>query len=208
VTAKAAAAEPPDEAPGPRVQGVGGARVRMIHQESGSCFPDCGNAHRPGAGRLDERERRLSHEEHAAARRLTAEGHDVRSNAERRGSGPVADLTVCGLPVEVKTLVAQAERPGGRAANARSVHNRLCDAIYQAPLTIVQAEGSGLTAADAVAGVRSFARRGRVGEVRAVRVVGDGFDLSWRLVPERSISRPAQPYQRAAPRDPPSLGLP
>jgi hypothetical protein len=81
--------------------------------------------------------------------------------------------------VEIKTLLATHERSDGLRANARTVHNRLMAATRQAAVVIVSTEGSGCRPADAAAGLRSFAAAGRTGQVTAVRIVGDGFDLSW-----------------------------
>jgi hypothetical protein len=149
----------------------------------------CPSPHGGGPGRLDESARRLDHPELAVASRLAAEGHDVRSQNERPGRGPVADLVVCGVPVEIKSLLTRAERADGRAATARTLHNRLVGAAEQAPVVVVGTEGSGLRAADAAAGVRSFFERGRTGQVKAVRVIGDGFDLAWRAPVGRETGR-------------------
>jgi hypothetical protein len=156
-------------------------------------LPACGHHHR-AAGRLDEAARRLDHPELAAAKLLVSEGHTVRTLAAKRGSGPTADFDVCGTPVEVKTLVPQAERPGGRPANDRSVFNRLVSGVDQAPVTLVMAQGSGLRPADAAAGLSRFSARAQQGRTRAVRCVGDGWDLSWRL--GRAAERPAGRQER------------
>jgi hypothetical protein len=143
-------------------------------------LPECGCDHGTGRGSFDESARRVGHSELAAAELLVAEGHAVRSLPERRGKGPAPDFDVCGLLVEIKTLVPQAERPGGRPANDRSAYNRLLSGIDQAPITILLAQGSGLRAADAAAGIQRFAARPRAGRTTAVRIVGDGWDLAWK----------------------------
>jgi hypothetical protein len=134
---------------------------------------------------VDERERRLSHEEYAVALLLVAEGHTVRSLAERRGGARTADMEVCGQPVEVKSWLRLEDRDGVRPS-ARSVLNKLLDGSSQAPTVILYGYGSGLTADKARTGMRLFAARAEMGELRAARVLGDGFDLSWTPVRERS----------------------
>ncbi len=163
-------------------------------------LPDCGLDHHGARGTYDETARRVDHPELAAAEMLVADGHAVRSVPVQRGH-PTADFEVCGRLVEVKTLIAQELRMGGRPANERSTFNRLMSGKDQAPLTILMAEGSGLRAADAAAGVRRFAARGDTGKTRAVRVVGDGWDLAWSAPPvlDRRPSRSPVDRGRLAP---------
>jgi hypothetical protein len=137
----------------------------------------CAHRHR-GTGSLDETARRLSHEELAAARLLVAEGHVVRSLDEQAGAGPMADLWVCGEPVEVKSFRSLAQGRG-RTPSPRSVANKLVQSVRQAPTTVVVGHGSGLTPAVARAGMTEFASRGHWGLLRSVRILGDGFDLGW-----------------------------
>lgn len=153
--------------------------------------PACGVAHSGAPGTLDESARRLSHPELAVATLLQREGHHVVSQAEGRGPGKVADLRVCGLPVEVKALRTLGERPGGMPASPRTVYNRLVSSSGQAGVTVVWAAGSGLRASDAAAGLHAFARSGRAGQVRAVRIVGDGFDLGWQARAGVDVARAA-----------------
>lgn len=136
-----------------------------------------GCAHREAS--LDESARRLSHEEFRVARALAGEGHHVKSVAERRGRGRSADLEVCGTPVEVKSWLALPERRGV-LPGPRSVVNKLISAEGQSPVVVLAAEGSGLTASAAAAGVASYARLRPGSGITTVRVMGDGFDLSWR----------------------------
>jgi hypothetical protein len=132
-------------------------------------------------GSVDERARRLSHDELAVARQLAAEGHRVRSLPERGATGPTADLEACGVPVEVKSLLPAAKRERGMPTH-RSVYNRLAAAKEQAPVTVVYGRGSGLRADVARRGVERFARRGNHGRIKSVRVLGDGFDLAWHTL--------------------------
>jgi hypothetical protein len=127
--------------------------------------------HAPGhRGRLDESARRLSHEELAVARLLVREGHDVRSVAT--GAEPSADLTVCRRETEIKT-------PRWGATSA-TVNNGLRRARDQGTDVIIDARQSGLGRLAAQKGVADFAGRPDRGRVECVRVLGAGFDLSYR----------------------------
>jgi hypothetical protein len=111
------------------------------------------------------------------AEALAGEGHAVRSLPEWPGRGPVADLLVCGRPVEVKSWLpadVRAAPPG-----PRSVLNKLLSARRQAASVVLYAAASGLSEAAARAGVAEFVARGRSGRAQAIRVLGDGFDLAW-----------------------------
>jgi hypothetical protein len=179
------------------------------------------------SGFVDESVRRLRHEELAVATLLAAEGHSVSSIAERRGVGPVADLSVCGTGVEVKSWQSLADR-GGRPPDHRSVLNKLLKARSQAARVVLYARGSGLRPSEARRGMDLYARKavelypGDTGGPRrprlcAVRVVGDGFDLSWSRRPSLRVEPDAdRGSRRGSPRllrpDPerrrlPGLGL-
>jgi hypothetical protein len=168
------------------------------------CLP---GAHRERPTNVDERSRRLSHEELAVATLLAGEGHLVRSLPERPGSGPVADLEVCGTPVEVKSFLSLPDR-AGRIPSARSVCNKLLGARAQAPTAVLYTKRSGLGEEAARAGVAEFAAKGQPGRISGVRVVGDGFDLTWsprrlRQLGAASASGPARyqhPARRISPR--------
>lgn len=138
----------------------------------------CGHDHGSSGGQLDERARRLSHPEFAVAEQLAAEGHQVRSLAERRGQGRTPDLLVCGAAVEVKSWLSHQER-GGRAPSVPSVVNKLLQAEGQAASVVLNGRGSGLDAATATAGLAAYSDLPHRGNVAAVRVFGDGFDLAW-----------------------------
>jgi hypothetical protein len=135
--------------------------------------PERGPHHRhaPGhRGRLDESARRLSHEELAVARLLVREGHDVRSVAT--GLEKSADLTVCLRETEIKTPQLGATRA--------TVNNELRRARNQGTDVIIDARHSGLQRLPAQQGVADFAGRFDRGRVESVRVLGAGFDLSYR----------------------------
>ena len=139
----------------------------------------CGREHDRAAGHLDESARRLSHPEFAVAGQLASEGHQVYALADHRpGRGRTADLLVCGTPVEVKSWLSVQHR-GGNAPGARSVVNKLLQAEGQAATVVLEGRGSGLSSAAARAGVAMYASLPHRGNVAAVRVLGDGFDLAW-----------------------------
>jgi hypothetical protein len=148
--------------------------------------PLCGEDHGRRSGVVDERARRLSHEEMAVADRLASEGHLVRSLPAGRGRGRMADLDACGTAVEVKSWLSLAERDG-RVPNARSVLNKLIDAGRQAPTAVLNGYGTGLTAGAARRGMALYAARPGTGPLTSVRVLGDGFDLAWTRRPELDV---------------------
>ncbi|MGH9116252.1 MAG: hypothetical protein ACRDWW_10555 [Acidimicrobiales bacterium] len=154
--------------------------------------PDCGRDHAPGKGRLDESARRLSHQELAVAEQLVSEGHLVSSKPELLGRGRTADLDVCGLDVEIKSWLPTAGR-GGRTPGPRSVANKLVSAHGQGTTVVLLAQGSGLTAAVAWLGMGEYCARAYADLLRRVRVMGDGFDLSWKR--DIGIQRSASPIR-------------
>jgi NAD(P)-dependent dehydrogenase (short-subunit alcohol dehydrogenase family) len=159
----------------------------------------CDRDHRTASGALDETARRLSHSEHAVAQQLAAEGHHVHALGETPGQGRQADLLVCGRAVEVKSwmpLGAGRVRP----PTARSVINKLLQAQGQADVVVLNARRSGLAPGAAKDGMAGYAARSGPSGVATVRVMGDGFDLTWSR--DRSVSRARQaaaPRRRADP---------
>ena len=160
--------------------------------------------HRPGegTGSYEESARRASHEELAVARLLVGEGHHVRTVPEGRG-GRSPDLLACGVSVEVKSFQALAARDG-RPPGPQAVANKLLDARGQGAVAILWAGRSGLTEAVARDGFARFCQEAAVkglGRSRAVRIVGDGFDLSLSPLLELAsgLGR-GSPVPRAGPR--------
>jgi hypothetical protein len=149
----------------------------------------CGRDHETSGGVLDESARRLTHAEFAVASQLVSEGHNVYALPERPGRGRTADLLMCGTPVEVKSWLSQPER-GGNAPTFRSVRNKLLQAEGQAATVVLNGRGSGLSPAAASAGLSGYAGRAHRGNVAAVRVLGDGFDLTWSRVRARQPGGP------------------
>jgi hypothetical protein len=186
-----------------------GSSARRVWLPAVTASIGCGRTHERAGGRFDETARRLSHEELFVAQVLASEGHDVTALGERRHGGSTADLLVCGRPLEVKSWLSQEER-GGSSPRRSSVVNKLLHAEAQAPAVVLNARGSGLTAAVAVAGMADYARLRRPTAVSGVRVLGDGFDLGWtqhasvwrrpelgvRPVDDRGRWRPSGPNQR------------
>ena len=170
---------------------------------AGERWPLCPSAHLAGSiGQLDEKARRLSHEELVAAELLVRSGHQVRSVAESRTGGRRADLDVCGMNVEVKSFLPITER--GRPPSPQSVFNKLIDAAGQANAVLLYGRGSGLTPATVRSGLARLSAAGRVPSLSAVRVVGDGFDLAWVRGRGLSLGMRDQPQRRPPG---PALGL-
>lgn len=143
---------------------------------------ECPSGPHRGPGTLDESVRRLDHSEFGAALALVDEGHQVRSQPNRAKARRIADVTACGVPVEVKGWLSLEER-GGRVPTPQSVYNRLIDSNGQADTTVLWAKGTGLAEVEARTGVERFASSGRSGSVTTVRVLGDGFDMTWARGP-------------------------
>jgi hypothetical protein len=149
---------------------------------------DCGRSHPAGNGLLDERARRLSHEEYSVARLLAGEGHSVSSLPESRQGRRMADLSACGSAVEVKSFLSLDERR--RPPSAQSVHNKLLDATGQGSHLVLVGHGSGLRPETVRQGLARYAADPRVASpLRSVRVLGDGFDLGWTCGPVPSRAR-------------------
>jgi hypothetical protein len=167
---------------------------------------DCGRWH-AGPGSLDESLRRLSHPEFDVAQRLADEGHHVVAVPEIPGQGRAADLRACGTGVEVKSWLPLGQ---GRhqPPQAHSVVNKVLAADGQADVVVLNGRGSGLTALTARAGMAEYGSQPRSSPIRAVRVVGDGFDLSWTRDQTVQRARPLRPNtpRRTARKEAPDLG--
>lgn len=150
--------------------------------------------HGPGSGSYDETARRASHEELASAMLLVREGHDVRTVAERRGSR-TPDLVACLTPVEVKSFLPLAER-SGRPPTPEGFANKLLVARGQGAQVIIWGKGKGLSQSTAQAGYGLFCKLAResggAGLVRAVRVLGDGYDLSYKVPADLRAASPGR----------------
>ena len=196
MTAVVAPPSPAGDGPG----GDGGSRWVLV--EPGSSWLACGQ-HAIGSGHVDERDRRLSHEELGVAELFTSAGHDVRSLPEFRRGGRRADLDVCGASVEVKSFLPLGERDG--PPSPQSVANKLLKAVGQSDAVVLYGKGSGLTAGAVRSGLARLAADGRAGSLSAVRAVGDGFDLAWVRRP--TIGRDLRPQGAQVQPPRPQLGL-
>jgi hypothetical protein len=164
-----------------------GGRWQLV---GGPAAFDCGRVHR-AAGTLDETSRRLSHEEWGAASALAGEGHHVAALRPVRGGRRTPDLVVCGEGVEIKSWLPAVEREG-RRPGPLSVYNKLVSACGQARHAVLVAGDSGLEPAAARRGMADFARD-HPGRLDSVRVMGDGWDLSWRRAPALEAGITARP---------------
>ena len=157
--------------------------------------------HAGAAGSFDEAARRASHEELGVAKVLVAEGHNVRTLLERKGAR-TPDLVACGTSVEVKAFQSLQQRDG-RPPRPEHVANKMLDARGQGTVAVIWAGTSGLTQATAQAGYGLFCERARekgLGRIRAVRVIGEGFDMSFKpSVDLRMARRAAGPVRQSLP---------
>jgi hypothetical protein len=185
-----------------------GRPVRGQMRGRGAASFICGADHGGQPGSLDERARRLSHQELAAAEALVRDGHRVVSLPERRDGGRQADLLACGEKVEVKSFARPGEGRAGRPS-AFSVLNKLRDAAGQAPHVVINGLGSGLTPDAVRRGLARYAGDRREGpKLLSVRAIGDGFDQSWNLEARERTLRSTRPAGRPRPGlGPPGPGL-
>jgi hypothetical protein len=106
--------------------------------------------------------------------------------------------------VEVKSWISQDQR--SKIPGTRSVVNKLLQAEGQAATVILEGRGSGLTSGAAQAGMAMYVDLPHRGNVTAVRVLGDGFDLAWTRVraleghcPLTGRDGPGRPRSRHSP---------
>jgi hypothetical protein len=117
-------------------------------------------------GSLEEMARSFSEMERSIAELLHAEGSEVSAVAEAAERTPSA--LVDGHPTAFKLLA--------HGANHQTLTNVLNSATGQAGRIVVGARGSGLSEADAQAGLHRFLHSRPPG-VSHVRIIGDDFDL-------------------------------
>jgi hypothetical protein len=156
--------------------------------------------HTGEAGSFDETARRASHEELGVAKVLASEGHNVRTVLERKDAR-TPDLVACGTSVEVKAFQSLQQRDG-RPPRPEHVANKMLDARGQGAVAVIWAGTSGLTQATAQAGYGLFCERARetgLGRIRAVRVIGEGFDMSFKPSVDLSMARRAVATVRRPP---------
>jgi UDP:flavonoid glycosyltransferase YjiC (YdhE family) len=127
---------------------------------------------RDAPGSFDESGRRVTWPELEIGQLLAAEGHRVRAIPDGRGRGKIADFEVCGVTTEVKTLSPR--------ATSTTLANALRRGREQGEMVIVNAAVSGLARHWADRGVKEFAAKRDLGKIQGVRVIGAGFELSYR----------------------------
>ncbi|HEY2506769.1 MAG TPA: hypothetical protein VGI58_09640 [Streptosporangiaceae bacterium] len=127
---------------------------------------------RVGHGVVDERACSFQPRERRLADHLAGEGrtvvaiHDAHGRAGRR-----PDAAVDGVETEFKSLDA--------GASNRTVKAALNSAKGQARAAVIDGRDSGLERPDADLGIRRFLGTPYEGRLDAIRVIGDGYDLTW-----------------------------
>ncbi len=123
-------------------------------------------------GKIDESEKKFLPKEKRIAELLAVEGKHVKAKKERENQR-TGDAEVDGVLTEFKTL-----KPGhGKNSVVRNTINNSIRQGGQARHIIIDARGSGLTEIEAHRGL-ARAKKITRGLVDAVRIIGDGFDLS------------------------------
>lgn len=122
-------------------------------------------------GAIDESEKVFNSEEKSIALLLTSEGKNVKALLESNIDGQkTPDALVNGVPTEFKTLATSA-KPG-------TIKNNLNRAKRQSKVAILDARASGLTEAEARAGVELFLRHNPDG-MKSIRIIGPNYDINW-----------------------------
>jgi hypothetical protein len=125
-----------------------------------------------GPGEIDESAKAFNPQERKVAELLESEGKHVKALKESEESGvKTPDAEVDGTPTEFKSL-----SPGARA---NTVKNQLNTAKRQARDAIVDARGTGLGEAEAREGLEKFLRANGRDRMDTIRIVGDGFDITF-----------------------------
>lgn len=122
-------------------------------------------------GSIDETRRRFKPAERRIAELLAEEGATVTALPEDPTGGKAPDALVGGVTVEFKTV-----RTG---ASSATVNRALGRSVGQARHVILDARGSGLSAAEARRGVRRFVGTPYGQRLEGIRIIGDGFDNRW-----------------------------
>ncbi|MFE4454471.1 hypothetical protein [Streptomyces sp. NPDC056796] len=134
-------------------------------------------SHRTGwqnaaARKLDLSAKAFNDAEGRIAELLLSEGKNVKALKESTVPGVrTADSEVNGVPTEFKSLI-----PG---AAANTVKNQLNSAKGQARHAIIDARASGLSESAAQEGLGKFLRNNPPGRMDFIRIVGDGYDITY-----------------------------
>lgn len=132
-----------------------------------------GQVERVGRGVVDERACRFQPRERRLADHLAGEGRTVVAVHDGYGrEGRRPDAAVDGVEKEFKSLDA--------GASNRTVKAALTSAKGQARAAVIDGRDSGLERPDADLGVRRFLGSPYGDRLDAIRVVGDGYDLTWK----------------------------
>ncbi|WLW52525.1 PrsW family glutamic-type intramembrane protease [Streptomyces sp. YU58] len=124
------------------------------------------------SGSIDESEKVFNPKERRIAEALQSEGRNVRALKESQVDGrKTPDAVVDGVLTEFKTL-----DPG---AAPNSVKNTLNTAKKQARDAVIDARGSGLDEGGAREGLGKFLRNNPPGRMNSIRIIGDGYNISW-----------------------------
>lgn len=123
-------------------------------------------------GKIDESEKKFLPKEKRIAELLASEGKHVKAKKEREDRR-TGDAEVNGVLTEFKTL-----KPGhGKNSAVKNTINNSIRQGGQARHIIIDARSSGLTETEAYRGLARSKNITR-GLIDAVRIIGDGFDLS------------------------------
>lgn len=125
-----------------------------------------------GSGSINESERAFSQKERAIADLLETEGKTVKALPETPGAGRNPDAEVDGITTEFKSL-----EPGATSSTVKNQINNSIRRGGQARNIIIDARGSGLTDAEARAGLQRAKNITR-GKVDSVRIIGDGYGIT------------------------------
>ena len=125
--------------------------------------PPSGDKQFPGDDKFTPEEKRI-------ADRLRAEGKDVEHIYNDLGE-PTADAMVDGKPVEFKTLNPNAK--------SNTLNGAIQSATRQSGDVIIDAEGSGLSGAEARLSLERFLGGPRAGRLDSIRIFGNGFEITW-----------------------------
>ncbi|MFE4055906.1 PrsW family intramembrane metalloprotease [Streptomyces sp. NPDC059096] len=146
--------------------------VLMAAGAGGSGAGGEGTGNRRDEGEIDESEKAFNQKERKIADLLKSEGKKVKAQAESRESGVrTADAAVDGVQTEFKSL-----DPG---ATSNTVKNQLNSAKGQARDAVLDSRGSGLDEEAAREGLGKFLRNNPPGRMDNIRIVGDGFNITW-----------------------------
>ncbi|MGQ4515731.1 CdiA C-terminal domain-containing protein [Streptomyces sp. DW26H14] len=123
-------------------------------------------------GGVDESAKQFNAKERRIADTLKDEGRNVKALKESSESGVrTPDAEVDGRPTEFKSL--------DEGATPNTVKNQLNSAKGQARDAIIDTRGSGLNEEGAREGLVKFLRNNPPDRMNQIRIIGDGYDITW-----------------------------